>query len=68
MREQKAVETNGTYLRSLPRNIEAEQVVLGSAILEPEGAVPILLEQLRPEYFYRQAHRVICKRQVDALT
>jgi replicative DNA helicase len=59
MRDQKAVETNGTYLRSVPRNIEAEQVVLGSAILEPEGAVPILLEQLRPEHFYRQAHRVI---------
>ena len=49
----------GISSRDLPKNIEAEQAVLGSAILEPEGAVPMLLEMLKPEHFYRQAHRVI---------
>lgn len=48
-------------LRDLPKNIEAEQVVLGSAILEPEETVPTLLEMLKPEHFYRRAHRVILR-------
>ena len=46
-------------LREHPRNIEAEQVVLGSAMLEPEGSVPLLIERLRPEHFYHRAHRII---------
>jgi len=46
-------------LRDLPKNIEAEQVVLGSAILEPEETLPILLEKLKPEHFYCRAHRVV---------
>jgi len=46
-------------VRDLPKNLEAEQIVLGSALLEPEGTVPILLERLRPEHFYRRSHRVI---------
>jgi replicative DNA helicase len=53
------VQINGTSLRNLPKNIEAEQIILGSALLEPEGTIPILLEKLRPEHFYHQAHRVI---------
>jgi len=46
-------------VRELPRNIEAEQVVLGAAILEPESTVPILVEKLFPEHFYERRHRVI---------
>ena len=46
-------------VRELPKNIEAEQVVLGSAILEPEGTIPVLVEKLLPEYFYQRRHRVI---------
>lgn len=46
-------------LRSLPKNIEAEQVVLGSAILEPEETIPILIDKLSPDDFYVRAHRVI---------
>jgi len=46
-------------IRELPKNIEAEQVVLGSAILEPEGTIPVLVEMLLPEYFYQRRHRVI---------
>jgi replicative DNA helicase len=59
MRERESVQTQDGHLRSLPKNIEAEQVVLGSAILEPEETVPILIEKLKPESFYRRAHRVI---------
>ena len=37
-----------TDVRELPKNIEAEQVVLGSAILEPDSTIPILVEKLFP--------------------
>lgn len=47
------------FPRPLPKNREAEQVVLGAALVEPENVVPILLEQIRPEHFYWQAHQVI---------
>jgi len=33
--------------------------VLGSAILEPQGTIPILVEKLMPEHFYQRRHRVI---------
>lgn len=46
-------------VRELPKNIEAEQVVLGSALLEPVSTVPILLEKLSAEHFYEHRHRVI---------
>lgn len=47
------------YPRAFPHSTETEQVVLGSALLEPERVLPILLDQLRPEHFYTQAHRII---------
>jgi len=59
MREQDTIGSQETALRSLPKNIEAEQAVLGSAILEPEGTLPVLVERLKPEDFYRRAHRII---------
>lgn len=59
MREQDTLGPQETALRSLPKNIEAEQAVLGSAILEPEGTLPVLVERLKPEDFYRRAHRII---------
>jgi len=59
MRQEERVQLDQAPLREHPRNIEAEQVVLGSAMLEPEGTVPILIERLRPEHFYHRAHRVI---------
>ena len=47
-------------VRDLPKNIEAEQVVLGSALLKPDSAGNILLEKkLVPENFYDRRHRVI---------
>jgi len=48
-----------TDVRELPKNIEAEQVVLGAAILEPESTVPIIIEKLSPEDFYERKHRII---------
>ena len=54
-----ATRIDRTDVRDLPKNIEAEQVVLGAAILEPESTVPILVEKLFPEHFYERRHRVI---------
>lgn len=42
----------------LPYNIEAEQAVLGAAILSAE-TVPMLVEKLRPEYFYAEQNAAI---------
>ena len=54
-----ATRVNREEVREYPKNIEAEQVCLGSAILEPESTVPALLEVLLPEHFYERRHRVI---------
>lgn len=42
----------------LPQNIEAECGVLGSIIIDPEAIVQVA-DFLRPEHFYRDAHRLI---------
>ena len=41
-----------------PQNLEAEQCVLGSVLLQP-GALVKILELVAPEDFYRDAHRII---------
>ena len=41
-----------------PQNIEAEQAVLGAMLLERE-AIAKVMEKLRSEDFYREAHKVI---------
>jgi len=46
-------------IRELPKNTEAEQAVLGAALLDPDRSVPILVERLTPEHFHLQRHRVI---------
>ena len=43
---------------AMPYNLEAEQSVLGSLLLEP-GNITQALEFLRPECFYREQHREI---------
>ncbi len=45
--------------RSLPKNREAEQIVLGQAILESEEVVPKILEKLEPEHFYWRANQTV---------
>jgi len=46
-----------------PQNIEAEQCVLGSILLQ-QGTLVKILELLAPEDFYREAHRLIFKAMV----
>lgn len=47
-----------------PQNIEAEQSVLGAMMIERE-AISKVIEFLRPEDFYREAHRVIYTAMLD---
>jgi replicative DNA helicase len=42
----------------LPQNVEAEAAVLGSILIDPEAIVQVA-DYLRPDDFYRDAHRVI---------
>lgn len=44
--------------RMLPANIEAERAVLGSLIIDPE-ALSAIVDTLRPDDFYRDAHRLL---------
>ncbi len=46
-------------VRPLPKNREAEQVVLGAAIVDAESVLPSLMEKLTPGHFYFRAHRLI---------
>jgi replicative DNA helicase len=50
--------------RPLPQNIEAEQAVLGSIILE-STVINQVLEILMAEDFYKDAHRKIFNAMVD---
>src|SRR6185437_1148966 len=44
--------------RPLPHNIEAEQSVIGSLLLDRDAIIPVS-EVVRPEDFYVEAHRLI---------
>lgn len=44
--------------KTLPQNIEAEQGVLGSILIDPE-AIDVVLERVQSRDFYRDAHRRI---------
>src|SRR5215470_14931904 len=48
----------------LPQNIEAEEGVLGSIIIDPEAVVQVA-DFLRPDDFYRDAHRAIYQAVLD---
>lgn len=43
------------YTQQLPFSLEAEQSVLGAAIIDP-GRIPEIMEYVKPEYFYRRQH------------
>ncbi|MEG0541151.1 MAG: DnaB-like helicase N-terminal domain-containing protein, partial [Angelakisella sp.] len=43
------------YSQSLPFSLEAEQSVLGAAVIDP-GRIPEIMEYMKPEYFYRKQH------------
>jgi replicative DNA helicase len=42
--------------RELPRSIEAEQSILGAVLADP-SVLPLVVEKIKPEYFYSQQHR-----------
>lgn len=46
-------------IRALPKNRQAEQVLLGAALLDPEETIPVLQEQVHPAHLYWKAHRQI---------
>ncbi len=48
----------------LPQNVEAEAGVLGSLLIDPEAVVQVA-DFLRPEDFYREAHRTIFQAVLD---
>src|SRR5579872_4708213 len=48
----------------LPQNVEAEAGVLGSLLIDPEAIVQVA-DVLRPEGFYREAHRLIYQAALD---
>jgi replicative DNA helicase len=50
--------------KALPHNIDAEQAVLGSVIINPH-AVAQVADFLRPEDFYRDSHRVVYQAILD---
>ncbi|MFW6006184.1 MAG: replicative DNA helicase [Candidatus Bipolaricaulota bacterium] len=45
--------------RTIPKNKEAEQLVLGSILMDPEDVVPQVVEKVKPGYFYWKEHRLI---------
>ena len=49
---------------SIPRDVEAEQAVLGSILLEP-GLIGTIREIVTPEMFYERAHEKIFRRLCD---
>lgn len=57
-------QANSTLEKLPPQNIEAEQSVLGSILLD-NHALTIALEMLEPEDFYRDTHRKIFSGMVE---
>jgi len=41
-----------------PQNVEAEQSVLGSLLIDPDAIIKVA-SFLRPEDFYREAHQIV---------
>jgi replicative DNA helicase len=54
--------------RPLPTNVEAEGLVLGAILLNGEEALPEVIQALKPEMFYRAAHRLIYATQLALFT
>lgn len=56
--ETQPTQTESTNRKSLPQNIEAEQTVLAACLLS-DGVFEEVSLQLKPESFFRPAHRII---------
>ena len=55
-----------SLVRALPHNIEAEKAVLGAILVNNENYYRVL-ENLKPEDFYLNAHRVIYGKMVGLI-
>ncbi|MGV3408516.1 DnaB-like helicase N-terminal domain-containing protein, partial [Streptococcus agalactiae] len=51
-------------LKVLPHDIQAEQSVLGSIFIKPEKMIEVA-EYLKPNDFYRPAHKILFKAMVS---
>ena len=51
--------------RKPPQNVDLEMCVLGGIMLEPQGAMPLVIPILRPEDFYLDGHGVIFELALD---
>lgn len=51
-------------LRKVPSSIESEKAVLGGIFLKPD-AFGDVVEKLRPDYFYRNAHKAIYETMIE---
>ena len=56
--ENQPTQSEATNRKSLPQNIEAEQTVLAACLLS-DGVFEEVSLQLKPESFFRPAHRII---------
>src|SRR5688572_28574401 len=52
--------------RSLPHNVDAEKSVLGSVLANNENYYQVI-ENLRPEDFYLDSHRVIFRQMIELM-
>lgn len=55
----------GEEFTRVPYNEEAEELVLGAALLEPAEVVPLLADRLTPEHFYSRPHQLIYRAILD---
>ena len=59
MAELYALDFSGSdFPKELPYNLEAEQSVLGAVLID-SGCIPVVLQHLIPESFYRQQHQML---------
>lgn len=68
---------SGEQNLSLPVNLEAEQTVLGGILIDAKRALPVVIERVKPDFFYSEQHKQIflamqrmfaANRDVDILT
>lgn len=50
--------------KHLPQDIDAERAALGSIVLDP-SAITLVADTLKPEHFYRDAHKLIYRAMLD---
>ncbi len=60
----KQLDDSSPGFRIPPQNVEAEQCVLGGILLEDRAIVKVI-ETLRPEDFYKEAHGIIYRAMLD---